>query len=442
MPVPEQAIVIGIGGTGAKCVEALCHLAVSGHSPQNIYPILIDQDSKNGNVKRCKNALQAYADLRKKSNVPRKWFFTPTFNLFDKLLPLLPQEENKNYGAAIGLPSMDTEEATVTKALYLPNQLNESLDSGYKKRAHMGSLLIQQMLEKEEEKLANEEGLNFVIDKLKRVQQPHVVIYGSLFGGTGASGLVRIGKYFKEKMDNAIVKGVFLTPYFIIGKSSESDKDANLIKSDADMQAVKIVLQLYRDEIKKSFHNVFIVGSEISRLDGEYVTDEAKYGGPDQENPAHVFELLAATVPFLEYHDTRSQILSFVAETEKQIPPAIFSLSSNYPKNSPDEYNATLSIDILKIKRFVLVRDFANMLFQVSDHNEKTWWKRQPWVDIVLKADLLNWAFRHIAWWKEMSPDLWNKHRWGKFPLRLNTQIPEYLYSSYLSRYILKKISI
>lgn len=451
--MPTHTILVAIGGSGAKCVEAAVHLAASGHTPQNVYPILIDQDRKNGNVSRCKNALQAYDDLHKNAKRPRNWFFSPTFNLFDKLLPLLPQEETKNYGAAIGLPSMSSDEQEVVRALFLPSQLNEALDSGYKKRAHMGSLLIEQMLERENQKLPNVEGLNFVIDKMKNIPQPHVVIFGSLFGGTGASGLVRIGKYFKNKMNNAIVKGVFLTPYFIIGKGSEQDKDANLVKSDADMQAVKIALEMYKTEIEDSFHHVYVIGSEISQLDGELATKKAEYGGTGQENPAHVFELIAAIVSKESPADTSDKYYTFIAETEKSKPPLIFSTSKKYPIG---QFDAVLSSDsysqgstptseteklsiLLHSKRLAITRDFAGMLHNVRYHDEKSWWARQPWADTRFKAALVNWASRHISWWNEMSPQTWNDHRWGKFPLRLDTQISEYSYSAYLSRHLAAK---
>lgn len=164
-----------------------------------------------------------------------------------KLLPLLPQDTRQNYGAAIGLPSMSKEEQLIVKALFLPSQLNEALDAGYKKRAHMGSLLIQQMLEREDKKPSNEEGLNFIINRIRNITEPGVVIFGSLFGGTGASGLITIGRYFKDRLNNATNKGVFFTPYFIVKEGSPQNKDTNLVKSDADMQAVKIALEIYKN---------------------------------------------------------------------------------------------------------------------------------------------------------------------------------------------------
>lgn len=435
---PESIIAIGIGGTGAKCIESLVHLAASGHTPQNIIPILIDQDNKNGNVHRCKNVIQSYSSLQKKLSGSRSWFFRPTINDYDELLPLLPQKETLNFGAAIGFPSMKEYERDVVKALYLQSQLNENLDVGYKKRAHMGSLLMQQMIERETEKAENIVGLNFIISKLKPVQKPLVVIYGSLFGGTGASGMTRIGKHFKDKMPNALVRAVFLTPYFIIGEGSEKDTDANLVKSDSDMQAVKAVLQIYKDEIFNSFHSVYVVGSEISKLDGEYISKEAKYGGAEQKNPSHIFELLTATIPIKEIEDESNKMHSFIAETEQLEIPLRFALNSRYPRKGQYDFNAILSEAKLNPLRMLIAKDFANMLSVVKNNDDKKWWKRQPWADTSFKTDLINWGERHAEWWKEISPITYNGHIWKKFSLQLDTQIDTYSYSAYISRYFKK----
>lgn len=434
---PDHVIAIGIGGTGAKCIEALVHLAASGHAPDTIFPILIDQDSNNGNVARCKNTLQAYSVLQK--NIHKMdWFFKPTFDeIHDELLPLLPQDDKKNFSAAIGLPSMNKDEEAAIKALYLQSQLDEKLDYGYKKRAHMGSPLIEKMLEEERKKKDNEVGLNYMISKAKSGHNIHVVIYGSLFGGTGASGLIRIGKYFKnhESLKDATIKGVFLTPYFVIGKGSASDDDSNLVKSDADMQAVKISLQIYKDEINESFDNVFIIGSEISKLTGETVTEKAVYGGKDQENPAHLFEMIAATVATEPARVKNGNIISFISSTENETVPLRHSVNKYYPSKGESDFNAVLEDLSFKTNKIVLTYDFAYMLYKVRNNDEKSWWLRQPWADLKNKGALIDWAVRHYNWWNEMSPNIWNEHIWRIFSLYSNYQIDEYTFGSLLSRY-------
>ena len=47
-----QNFVLGIGGTGARCVEAFLQLCAAGLGPESVSVGLIDQDEANGNVSR------------------------------------------------------------------------------------------------------------------------------------------------------------------------------------------------------------------------------------------------------------------------------------------------------------------------------------------------------------------------------------------------------
>ena len=46
--------IIGIGGTGAKCLEHLLHCCSSGLGPEQLWAGMVDQDEANGNVSRTK----------------------------------------------------------------------------------------------------------------------------------------------------------------------------------------------------------------------------------------------------------------------------------------------------------------------------------------------------------------------------------------------------
>lgn len=279
-----------------------------------------------------------------------------------------------------------------------------------------------------------------MIGKSKGIEQPHVVVFGSLFGGTGASGMVEVGKYFRTYLPNAVIKAVFLTPSFVVGNfSKSSDQDANLVKSDADMQAVAIALEIYKSEIAQSFHQVYVLGSEISKLQGESPTPEGVSGGKSQKNPAHVFEMIAATVASLpSLRETETKYQSFVAETTTLAPPVAFTLDARRPaiKNS-----ATIKLGI-DPKRISVVRDFGAMLFEIGGVASKSWWRKQPWYEASHGVSLLNWGKRHHSWWKEMSSEAWQgendlyPHKWNVFSLEWAQQIPTYKFSAYLSNYI------
>ncbi|HUC19886.1 MAG TPA: hypothetical protein VMR98_00105, partial [Candidatus Polarisedimenticolaceae bacterium] len=59
--------VIGIGGTGAKCVESFIHLCAAGLMPDNksLFSLFVDPDGSNGSLKRAGQLLQNYHDCKK-----------------------------------------------------------------------------------------------------------------------------------------------------------------------------------------------------------------------------------------------------------------------------------------------------------------------------------------------------------------------------------------
>ncbi len=294
----DNLVIIGIGGTGAKIVEAVVHLAATGNSAKNIYPVLIDQDLHNGNIQRTREAIKRYKLIQDSlEGIDSKWVFQSNLNkIDDKLLPLVPEEPNNSFNAAIGYPGMSSIEQKVVQSLFSSSQRNEILDKGYKKRANMGSAIFHSLLQKEERKKESEPGLKMIASSLKSVSNPNIVIAGSLFGGTGASGITNIGKYFHSKIPGANVIGLMMLPYFTVSDEyKDNDPDAGLIRSDSDMQLVKVALDIYGKEMEASFHNIMLIGSQTDNIQNEDATIISESGGENQLNPAHVFEMIAAS---------------------------------------------------------------------------------------------------------------------------------------------------
>src|SRR3954470_12785432 len=55
---------IGIGGTGARVVEAVVHACAAGLGPDELNIFLIDPDDGNGNLSRTKTLLTDYQRCR------------------------------------------------------------------------------------------------------------------------------------------------------------------------------------------------------------------------------------------------------------------------------------------------------------------------------------------------------------------------------------------
>ena len=74
--------IIGIGGTGAKCLEHLLHCCSAGLGPKNLWAGMVDQDEANGNVSRTKILLSKYMNLRSSLRNESKHDLAKDSNLF------------------------------------------------------------------------------------------------------------------------------------------------------------------------------------------------------------------------------------------------------------------------------------------------------------------------------------------------------------------------
>src|SRR5688500_17784526 len=59
--------IIGIGGTGAKCVESLIHLCAAGLMPSDdeLHAFFVDPDTSNGTLQRAQTLLTQYQNCRR-----------------------------------------------------------------------------------------------------------------------------------------------------------------------------------------------------------------------------------------------------------------------------------------------------------------------------------------------------------------------------------------
>jgi hypothetical protein len=411
MRMGKNLVLVGIGGTGAKIVEAVIHLAASGNAPGTLYPVLIDPDIYNGNVIRCKNAINKYKNIRANLRFTEKSrLFISVIDDRTGLMPLSPVSSNDNFSSALGYQGMKELEKSTFDALFPQFQLFDKLDSGSKKSAHMGAALMTKMLQREEARDIMDKGLKSLISEIADQEEVHILVCGSLFGGTGASGMVSLGRYFKERLPRFVTKAVMMLPYFKVSKNfSPDDRDAGLVQSDSDMQAVKAALETCQYEINTTFDHVYLLGTDNPT---DLVTSEAVSGGERQENPAHVFEVLAAVAAVSEADvSDNATYHKFVYEASKLPRSFVFNFEKISWRNESSGYTSKNVLDPFALKA---VRDFANLLVKSRDFG-KDWENRQPWFYTDDKDKLLDWAVRHDQWWHEMSNHIIKGRKWETF---------------------------
>lgn len=286
--------VIGIGGTGAKCVEAFIHLCAAGLMPDNktVFSLFVDPDGSNGSLKRAGQLVQNYYDCKQLQvgatdlfkndlRIARPDVWSPLQNKPQRL------DQFFNYDTL-----HESAAAHLFDVLYSPKEKQTSLEFGFRGHPSIGAAVMAAAV-----RLGDEQPWETLRDQIsldvKGGQGAKVILFGSIFGGTGASGVPTIGRLISNEFspqmqsDRFKLGSVLMLPYF-----SFDPVKAEKLRVDADtfLLSTQAALDYYhrRDELKVC-NAVYLLGNETLKP-----MRTSSIGGQNQENEPHLLELYAA----------------------------------------------------------------------------------------------------------------------------------------------------
>lgn len=148
--------VIGIGGTGAKCIEAITKLASVGlFTEQPLKVLFIDADETNGNLERSRNALSIYSRCQElivgKENQDNSqlhpWMKTKieSFDLWSPFGGVNSSKELKAFFNYNTLKQNQPALGNLFDVLYTKDEQEVSLDVGFRGRPAIGSAVMSQV---------------------------------------------------------------------------------------------------------------------------------------------------------------------------------------------------------------------------------------------------------------------------------------------------------
>lgn len=315
--MPQKINIIGIGGTGMRCLESFVHLCAIGMMDDTVVNILaLDTDARNGNFTRLKELISDYQQLS--PNEPAKdTFFSAKINYYE----FSPNYDGADFNKVINYTAASTEnteeDANVRKSdlvdLFLtPEQRRMNLEHGYRAQTQMGSLLMYRAIIGEavtkKRRPDLKSGLIDFLTKSGLGSEPgqKVFIFGSVFGGTGASSipvlpdaLNKALKIYKGTSAVDILKGnyfgtVVLTNYFSFPKPEGevvADSDFFSLNSQA-------ALMFYEKDasVRETYKRMYLIGREIpTPLPAKAPSTT---GGSEQRNPADFIELVSAMAAY------------------------------------------------------------------------------------------------------------------------------------------------
>jgi len=336
---------IAIGGTGMRCLESFVHLCAIGmFSDDTINILLIDTDYNNGNKGRTESLLETYNRIKGTDNNPlgksyADSFFSAKLNVF-KFYP--------HYEGVLGSFAKIREQASgidsevkrknqmLSDLLIDKNAQSFNLEHGYRAQTHLGSFLmyhsILEEVSKRERGVPQKEGIQGIADfvnSLTNDNNARVFILGSIFGGTGASSIPVIPRALKRasqiqgsavSMNEAIFGSTLLTNYFTFSSPNQTQLEKEKVIANAQRFALnsQAALMFYSKDrtVENTFQRLYFVGwpDELFPYDKSKDGSKVQTGGLDQENTAHVIELLCA---FAAYDFFKSENIQFDANDWK-----------------------------------------------------------------------------------------------------------------------------
>jgi len=307
-------LLVGIGGSGAKVVEAALTLFTAGLGPSQVHVGLIDQDRANGNVNRTQSRLtdlQRFQQLwsRGRSDSWIDWAHAEADanrvdlgavhveQLFGDRALWCPDSGDLSLAAMIG-QDLAPQQRDLFDLLFMANEHEQNLmlGEGYRGRAHVGAAaLIAAMLDEDNRLI---ESIRELMDAAQIGQPVRIFLVGSAFGGTGASGFPTLARELNrirtspEFKNGGLVSigGALLLPYFGFGRPERDDQP--VVTTDELLPKARLALEYYGRlfETERTFDRFYVLGWHPSFDLGYH-----EAGNYEQRNPPLAPELFAAT---------------------------------------------------------------------------------------------------------------------------------------------------
>lgn len=301
-----KLFIFSIGGSGSRVVRSLSMLLASGVSHfkagDQVFPIMIDYDVENGDTDRAFKCIDTYnhlhnsaypKELEKTAETERRFFHTSMMKMADigegfsgaYTMQFRHNSNESTFGKAIGYDQLignKSKTRDLLNTLYdvsneTDTEINIDMTVGFKGNPNIGSVVFNNLKDTNE------------LQDFFRCCEPEdkVVLIGSLFGGTGASGIPEITKAIRSnpKTANVHLGVVMLLPYFCFDKKDEKGP----VKSGLFNTKTRAALSFYESsKVNNDIDSIYYVG------DKERTKMIYHLGKEEQKNNSHIVDLIGA----------------------------------------------------------------------------------------------------------------------------------------------------
>lgn len=297
-----QLFAIGVGGSGAKCLEALTHLHACGllrdtnGNPVRLGTFLVEPDQQSTLLTRAETAIERYRKMQALLSKKTSVFARGEIRHYGTWSPLNSASGAIRLDQIFARPILRTQAAGLSSlfdCLFPPEEQSADLGVGFRGRPPIGAAVMSRVsLVSEAQTGQWQQMLGDVKTATGGGETTIIHLFGSVFGGTGAAGVPTLGQMLKnwlvdEKLHSVRVHASLLLPYFDFEGQGEEDTGVHAEARNFQLNT-DAALQHLCARGQSCFDHVYLIGSDIKARYGFSI------GGRTQENAAHLVELLAA----------------------------------------------------------------------------------------------------------------------------------------------------
>ncbi|MGM9763130.1 MAG: hypothetical protein ACI3ZQ_03810 [Candidatus Cryptobacteroides sp.] len=311
----KKVYVIGIGGTGMRCLESFVHTCAIGmYDNTEVEMLALDTDRHNGNFERLRSLVNCYKAVNG-GNTKSDTFFSAKITYYE----FSPNYTNQSFHTISDYRSAadhrtDSPVADLIDLFVDEDVRNMNLEHGYRAQTQMGSMLMyyniqQSIYEAKVERKSN--GMEAFLDSLGKASKAPVFVFGSVFGGTGASTIPILPLALKKASSMSNGNGtlvsdnyfgtMILTNYFNFSVDQMNNKEV-IARSDNFAINSQSALTFYAEDetVQNTYRRMYLLGRSLKEA-RQYSKESGKKGvtgGEEQRNPADYIELLAASAAY------------------------------------------------------------------------------------------------------------------------------------------------
>ncbi|MDE6272041.1 MAG: hypothetical protein K2M31_03435 [Muribaculaceae bacterium] len=342
----DKLFLIAIGGTGMRCLEAFVHLCAAGLFDNHTIEILtLDTDQNNGNKDRVERLIELYNKVKTNDNSKiggeqrSNTFFSAKLNLY-RFFTDYSTPNRQTLNALAATRNLNDEQRRdnqdLSDLLFDRETVQQfKLDHGYRAQTHLGSMLMYHGII--EAALNAKKGGDFVKPQEKELAEylqlinkhsgnARVFVFGSVFGGTGASSIPVIPIAISEalkiltggnnvlNLKKVLFGSTLLTDYFTFKNPTSAQLAEDKVVADSNNFALnsQAALSFYNDDptVRKTYKKMYHIGwpGSLKLNYSEGQAGNVVTGGYDQRNACHVAELMCAAAAYDFFNAPRKEL--------------------------------------------------------------------------------------------------------------------------------------